>query len=64
MGKIKQSKRISAHRTQADPILGGKMPLAEEIESLRLAKSKSGGSGANGAKKLDPKDQDEVGLSL
>ena len=40
MGKIKQGKRISAHRTTGDPI-GAKVPLADEIESLKLAKSKS-----------------------
>jgi hypothetical protein len=40
MGKIKQGKRLSSHRNSIDP-LGGKMPLADEIESLRLAKSKS-----------------------
>ena len=40
MGKVKQGKRISAHRTTGDPI-GAKVPLADEIESLKLAKSKS-----------------------
>lgn len=37
MGKIKQTKRVSAHRTSAT----GKVPLAEEIESLKLAKNPS-----------------------
>lgn len=40
MGKVKQGKRISAHRTSGDP-MGSKVPLADEIESLKLAKSKS-----------------------
>jgi hypothetical protein len=40
MGKVKQGKRLSAHRSTGDPI-GVKVPLADEIESLKLAKSKS-----------------------
>ena len=40
MGKVKQNKRLSAHRTAGDP-MGSKLPLADEIESLKLAKSKS-----------------------
>ena len=40
MGKVKQGKRLSSHRTSGDP-MGSKLPLADEIESLKLAKSKS-----------------------
>jgi hypothetical protein len=40
MGKIKQNKRLSAHRQAGDP-MGTKLALADEIESLKLAKTKS-----------------------
>ena len=40
MGKIKQGKRINMQRNNADPI-GNKMPLADEIQSLKIAKTKS-----------------------
>lgn len=40
MGKMKTEKRTSAHRATADPI-GSKLALADEIESLKLAKSKT-----------------------
>ena len=39
MGKIKQNKRLSAHRQAGDP-MGAKQNLADEIESLKLAKTK------------------------
>jgi hypothetical protein len=48
MGKVKQGKRLSSHRSSIDPMGGGgKVPLADEIESLRLAKSKSNDSNNN-----------------
>ena len=39
MGKVKQGKRLGSQRNVIDPI--AKMPLADDIESLRLAKVKS-----------------------
>ncbi|RNA30901.1 Bystin [Brachionus plicatilis] len=39
MGKIKQNKHLGASRQSADPI-GSKMALGDQIESLKIAKSK------------------------
>ena len=58
MGKIKQGKRLSSHRSSIDP-LGGKMPLADEIESLRLAKSKSTDQANNSSTRKRQADEDE-----
>jgi essential nuclear protein 1 len=73
MGKVKQGKRISAHRTTGDP-MGSKVPLADEIESLKLAKSKSndllnksgqnvmsGGNGAGLIRKRQAEEDEFVG---
>jgi hypothetical protein len=52
MGKIKQNKHLGTHRQCASLAVsgGGKMPLADEIESLRLVKTKSNvASAATGA---------------
>ena len=40
MGKITHNKRINAQRSNADPIGNKLIPLADEIESLKLAKNK------------------------
>ena len=71
MGKVKQGKRLSAHRTSGDPI-GVKVPLADEIESLKLAKSRSnealskngqgGGVSASVTLKKRQADEEEVKL--
>lgn len=63
MGKVKQGKRLSAHRTSGDPI-GAKIPLAEEIESLKLAKSKPNDPDTknNVAIRKRQADEDEVGF--
>ena len=39
MGKIKANKRLSAGRQASDP-MGSKLALADEIESLKLVKTK------------------------
>lgn len=57
MGKVKQNKRLSAHRTAGDP-MGSKLPLADEIESLKLAKTKS--SELANSKKRQAEDEDQV----
>jgi hypothetical protein len=63
MGKVKQNKRLSAHRTAGDP-MGSKLPLADEIESLKLAKSKSNElNQSNSSKKRQADDaEDQVTL--
>jgi hypothetical protein len=40
MGKIKPTKSITKQRASADPILGGKVSLADEIESMKTVKTK------------------------
>lgn len=57
MGKVKQNKRLSAHRTAGDP-MGSKLPLADEIESLKLAKTKS--NELTNSKKRQADDEDQV----
>ena len=52
MGKVKQNKRLSAHRTAGDP-MGSKLPLADEIESLKLAKSKTNELGNSKKRQAD-----------
>ena len=72
MGKVKQGKRLSAHRTSGDPI-GVKVPLADEIESLKLAKSRSnealskngqGGGGVSASVTLKKRQADEEEVKL
>ena len=60
MGKIKQQKRSAVHRQSGDPI-GAKMALADEIESLKLAKTKTK---EQTSKKNLLADKDEVNFLL
>ena len=62
MGKVKQNKHLNAQRAAADP-MGSKLPLADEIESLKLAKTKSE---SNNPKKrqADDNDDDQVILII
>lgn len=59
MGKVKQGKRLSAHRASTDP-MGSKIALADEIESLKLAKSKSSNSNVIEASKKRQAEEEEV----
>ncbi len=64
MGKIKTNKRLSAGRQASDP-MGSKLALAEEIESLKLAKTKFNDSQNNIASlKKRHADDDEVSLTI
>ncbi len=62
MGKIKTNKRLSAGRQASDP-MGSKLALADEIESLKLAKTKFNDNQANSntiSVKKRHADEDEV----
>ncbi len=61
MGKIKQNKRFSAQNRQTGDPMGTKLALADEIESLKLAKSKTSDvtSNINSMRKRQA-DEDEV----
>jgi len=64
MGKVKQNKHLNAQRAAADP-MGSKLPLADEIESLKLAKTKSESNNLNSSKKRQADDDDDqVNYSL
>lgn len=64
MGKIKANKRLSAGRQASDP-MGTKLALADEIESLKLAKAKITDPNNLNAVKKRHADEDEVsGLIL
>ncbi|CAF1006306.1 unnamed protein product [Brachionus calyciflorus] len=59
MGKMKQNKHLSASRQSADPI-GSKVALADEIESLKLAKAKSNQQDPKTSKKKLLEDEEFV----
>jgi hypothetical protein len=61
MGKITQSKSITASRKNADPI-GNKMGLGDELESLKIAKLKGNQleNSAPRSKKMQKAEDEEV----
>ena len=59
MGKIKQGKRTTAHRHSTDP-MGSKVPLADEIESLRLAKSRISNQSTVNKSRNDEQDEEFI----
>ena len=59
MGKIKANKRLSAGRQASDP-MGSKLALADEIESLKLVKTKITDSPNPNMVRKRQADEDEV----
>lgn len=57
MGKIKTNKRLSAGRQASDP-MGTKLALADEIESLKLAKTRTTDSASSNANKNSKRQAD------
>lgn len=59
MGKIKAKTRLSAGRAATDP-MGSKLALADEIESLKLVKTKITDMPNSNVVKKRQADEDEV----